>query len=64
MSNTVIDQLLEQLEFTNPASNEVVKYFSTVLIQDFDVPPGFVVDLMHSVHVAIFSEYNRGDQTP
>ena len=55
--NPLVEQMLEEMEFWTSASEEVFKFHATALIEDFRVPPAFVVDMMHSLKAAVGGEY-------
>lgn len=57
MSKPVIKQMLEELDFWKPSSNEVFEFNATALIDDFKVPASFVVDMMHELRAAVANEY-------
>lgn len=55
--NAIVTQMLEEMEFWTSASEEVFKFHATALIEDFNVPAAFVVDMMHSLKAAVGGEY-------
>lgn len=57
MANAIVDRMLEEMELWSSSTEEVLKFHATALIEDFRVPPGYVVDMMHSLKAAIGGEY-------
>lgn len=55
--NPYVKHLLTELNLWKPASEEVVEFRATALIEDFKVPVSFVIDLMHELKAAFGAEY-------
>ncbi len=55
--NEIVNQMLEEMEFWTSSSEDVFKYHATLLIEDFNVPASYVVDMMHSLKAAVGGEY-------
>lgn len=52
MSTHIVNQMVTDMQLSNYSSEEVFKFHATVLIDDFHVPPAFVVDMMHALKAA------------
>jgi len=55
--NPIVEEMLTEMDFWTSASEEVFKFHATALIEDFNVPAAFVVDMMHSLKAAVGGEY-------
>jgi hypothetical protein len=55
--NAIVEEMLKEMNFWTSASEEVFKFHATALIEDFNVPATFVVDMMHSLKAAVGGEY-------
>lgn len=56
MPNAIVNQMVEEMKFMSQNTEEVFKFHATVLIEDFNIPAAFVVDMMHSLRAAILME--------
>ncbi len=53
MPNAIVSQMLEEMDLGCANAEEVFKYHSTLLIEDFRVPASYVVDMMYSLKEAV-----------
>lgn len=57
MTQQIIQDMLKEMELWTSSTEEVIKYHATLLVEDFNVPASYVVDMMHSLKAAIGGEY-------
>lgn len=53
MHNAIVEEMIQEMTFSSRNSEEVFKFHATLLIEDFSIPAGYVVDMMHSLKAAI-----------